>query len=94
MEDMSLICGTCGKQFVFTVADQEKYKSLGLVNIPKRCPECRARRKQLASVSEGGKFTAEACPICGGRVKLHFIPVQGRPVYCRTCYRKFWGDNT
>jgi hypothetical protein len=36
----------CGKDFWFTVKDQEFYKRMGFGNAPKRCKPCRETRKQ------------------------------------------------
>lgn len=45
-EDEKLVCEDCGQEFVFTAGEQEFYAEKGLVNKPKRCPDCRlARRK-------------------------------------------------
>jgi ssDNA-binding Zn-finger/Zn-ribbon topoisomerase 1 len=46
MEDRTLVCKDCGKDFVFTVGEQEFYKEKGFDNDPVRCPECRKARKQ------------------------------------------------
>lgn len=46
MEDKKIICKDCGKEFVFTVGEQEFYKEKGFENEPVRCPECRKARKQ------------------------------------------------
>ena len=40
-QDETLVCEDCGAQFVFTAGEQEFYAEKGLVNKPKRCPECR-----------------------------------------------------
>ena len=40
-EDEKLVCEDCGMEFMFTVGEQEFYAEKGLVNKPKRCPECR-----------------------------------------------------
>jgi predicted N-acetyltransferase YhbS len=45
MEDKTLVCQDCGKEFVFTVGEQEFYKEKGFENEPKRCKECRDKRK-------------------------------------------------
>ncbi|WP_244833081.1 zinc-ribbon domain-containing protein [Clostridium sp. BJN0001] len=45
MEDKTLVCKDCGKEFVFTVGEQEFYKEKGFENDPVRCPECRKKRK-------------------------------------------------
>ncbi|MBP1888675.1 DNA-directed RNA polymerase subunit RPC12/RpoP [Clostridium moniliforme] len=46
MEDKTIVCKDCGKEFVFTVGEQEFYKEKGFDNEPVRCPECRKARKQ------------------------------------------------
>ena len=45
-EDQTLSCEDCGKEFVFSVGEQEFYAEKGLVNVPKRCPDCRRAKKQ------------------------------------------------
>lgn len=45
MEDIKITCKDCGKEFVWTVGEQEYYKAHGLENQPKRCGECRKARK-------------------------------------------------
>lgn len=43
-EVQQLDCVECGKKFEFSTEDQEFYAKKGYSS-PKRCPECRARRK-------------------------------------------------
>jgi hypothetical protein len=45
MEDRTLKCQDCGKDFVFTAGEQEFYKEKGFDNEPKRCKECRDNKK-------------------------------------------------
>ena len=45
MEDKKIVCGDCGKEFVFTVGEQEFYKEKGFENEPTRCPACRKAKK-------------------------------------------------
>ena len=45
MEDKKILCKDCGKEFVFTVGEQEFYKEKGFENDPVRCPDCRRARK-------------------------------------------------
>ncbi len=57
MEDKTLVCQDCGKEFIFTAGEQEFYQEHGFVNEPKRCKECRAARKAqrraFAQAAEG-----------------------------------------
>lgn len=43
--DKTLVCKACGNEFVFTAGEQAFYKEKGLDNEPKRCKECRDKRK-------------------------------------------------
>ena len=45
MEDIQLTCKICGAGFLFSVNEQVFYRSRVLDN-PKRCPDCRAKRRQ------------------------------------------------
>ncbi len=44
LNDRLLHCLDCGKDFQFTAGEQRYFFSKGL-SIPKRCPECRLKRK-------------------------------------------------
>lgn len=52
MEDKKITCKDCGKEFVFTVGEQEFYKEKGFENSPVRCPECRKARKNQRPARE------------------------------------------
>ncbi|HOB64394.1 MAG: cytochrome C551 [Clostridiales bacterium] len=56
MEDKNLVCKDCGKDFVFTVREQEFYKEKGFDNDPVRCAACRKIRKQQKNSYNGGGF--------------------------------------
>ena len=43
--DKTLICKECGKEFVFSAKEQEFYKRKGLEHEPKRCKDCRWKKK-------------------------------------------------
>ena len=47
MEDKKIICKDCGKDFIFTVGEQEFYKEKGFENDPVRCPDCRRARIEI-----------------------------------------------
>lgn len=49
--DKYLVCCDCGCTFVFEAGEQRFFLSKGL-STPKRCPECRLRRKRTL-VPEG-----------------------------------------
>jgi hypothetical protein len=55
MEDRYIPCVDCKNIFIFTVGEQRFFNSKGL-SLPKRCPDCRARRKAtLVREQEGSK---------------------------------------
>lgn len=89
--DKTLTCRDCGQEFVFTVGEQEFYRSHGLQNEPARCPECRTARRQ--SSRTGGptgtrEVTRVVCASCGMETEVPFQPRGDRPVYCRECFLK------
>lgn len=47
-DDMTLVCiePDCGKEFIFKADEQDYYKAHDLT-FPKRCRDCRRRRKML-----------------------------------------------
>jgi archaellum component FlaC len=73
-EDITIKCRQCGKEFLFTVAEQEFYKEKGF-NTPRRCKECRAmERIQPEHLN---------CSKCGTEIQ------EGASVYCDTCLSNF-----
>ena len=61
-EPISAICKDCGRDFIITVEEQKRFKSLGF-ELPKRCCECRKKRKEEKRVLEGnsGDFPGSVC---------------------------------
>lgn len=51
-QDKTLVCKDCGQEFVFTTGEQAFYKEKGLENEPKRCKECRDKRKALRTENQ------------------------------------------
>ncbi|MBI4317762.1 MAG: zinc-ribbon domain containing protein [Chloroflexi bacterium] len=95
MQDKTLTCRDCGREFVFTVSEQEFYAQKGYTNEPGRCPECRAARKAERGGGSGyssGGYTARremypaVCARCGKDTQVPFQPRDDRPVYCSDCY--------
>ena len=58
LKDEVIVCKDCGKEFTFTVRDQEFYKEKGFEHKPVRCRECRQKRK--AERAEAKKNETEA----------------------------------
>jgi hypothetical protein len=44
MEDITLMCSDCEEDFIFTAGEQEFFEEKGF-DEPKRCKDCRDRRK-------------------------------------------------
>ena len=89
--DKELVCSECNTTFVFSAGEQEFYASRGLVNEPRRCPDCRRARKGQG-YSGGGERTREMYPVvcanCGAETEVPFRPTGVRPVYCSDCFNK------
>lgn len=83
-EDEKLVCEDCGKEFIFTVGEQEFYAEKGLVNKPKRCPECRKARRR----HNRRRLYDAVCSKCGTQTQVPFKPVPGREVFCRDCFKE------
>jgi len=63
LHDVNLVCEECGREFVHTKEKQEFYQSIGLTNLPKRCPECREKRR---GVNRQQKERRAPGPVGGG----------------------------
>jgi len=91
-EDKSLQCSDCGQEFTFTAGEQEFYSSRGLLNEPRRCPDCRQARKAERRGNQGYGYRSQrqmfpaTCAECGKETEVPFEPREGRPVYCSDCY--------
>jgi len=85
-EDKTLTCEDCGAEFAFTASEQEFYQERGFDNEPKRCPDCRAKRKSERQSQR--TETPITCSECGKEDTVPFVPSAGRPVLCRECFAK------
>ncbi len=91
-QDKSIQCADCGATFTHSVEDQEFYQSKGYTNEPKRCPDCRQKRK--SERNGGGGYGAPrqmfpvTCADCGKDTEVPFEPRGDKPVYCRDCFSK------
>ncbi len=102
-EDKNIVCSDCGEEFVHSAEDQSRYAERGFTNEPKRCRNCRDKRKSQGGGGGGGGGGRSSggfrssrpagdsyeavCAACGATTTVPFKPTQGRPVYCRDCYR-------
>jgi|SRR5436309_15793307 len=44
-QDRNLTCSDCGSSFVFTAGEQRFYQEKGFAHEPRRCKECRSKKK-------------------------------------------------
>jgi CxxC-x17-CxxC domain-containing protein len=101
-EDQRIKCVDCGEEFLFTVGEQEFYRTHGLTNAPTRCKRCRESRKgQRGAAGDarhagGGRpggagrertMYPAVCSECGAQTEVPFPPTTGKPIYCRNCFQ-------
>jgi CxxC-x17-CxxC domain-containing protein len=86
--DRTLTCRDCGKPFTWTAGEQTFYTEKGLVNEPARCPECRAARKARLGLEPPRMMHTIVCAECGQETTVPFVPRNGRPVLCSSCFAK------
>ncbi len=91
-QEKSIQCSDCSTTFTFSVEDPEVYQSKGYTNEPKRCPECRQKRKAERQGSGGygapRQMSPVTCAECGKSAEVPFQTRGDKPVYCSDCYRK------
>ncbi len=99
-QDQNLQCVECGKTFIFTAQEQIFYQKKEFQNLPKRCVDCRAKKKFQQSISSSKKFKQNtsseslpsrqpvSCSRCGKLFVPPFDPKVGMSIFCRECYKK------
>ena len=83
--DRTLTCADCGQDFVFTAGEQEFYASKGFSSDPRRCPDCRRKRKEAPG--QRREMHEAVCASCGKTTQVPFRPSGVKPVYCSDCYK-------
>jgi len=87
--DRTLKCVECGAIFVFTAREQEFFAERNFQNDPKRCKDCKAKRKKAAIGADPQKpENTITCSQCGREAKVPFRPAPGRPIFCHECFQK------
>ncbi|MEQ1922351.1 MAG: zinc-ribbon domain containing protein [Pyrinomonadaceae bacterium] len=94
-EDKTIPCVDCSAVFLWSAGEQLFYTQKELLNPPKRCKPCKlAKTRRLADIeiahATGKKHRVDVraqCANCTKSTTVPFFPSQGRPVYCRDCYR-------
>ena len=84
LTDMTLTCLDCGESFVFSAGEQTFFREMQFRHAPKHCKRCRARRVNVRPRRE----TSVLCSQCGASTIVPFVPREGRPVLCRSCFRQ------
>lgn len=98
--DRALTCVQCSNEFTFTADDQQYHAERGYQD-PKRCPTCRAERRNSQGGgggsygrSGGGGYDrpqremfSATCSRCGKEAMVPFQPRGDKPVYCSDCYQ-------
>ncbi len=92
-QDRTLKCVDCGGEFVFTAGEQLFFHDKNFRNEPKRCKLCKAKRVSVLSApvprpSRVRVETQAVCSQCGKETTVPFRPTQGRPIFCRECFRE------
>jgi CxxC-x17-CxxC domain-containing protein len=94
-EDKTLTCRDCSQPFVFTAGEQGFYIEKGLMNLPQRCPSCRAnRRNHRGSTTTPENSSTITCARCGKEATVPFVPRLDRPVYCGDCFSAVRSEKT
>lgn len=83
--DRTLPCRDCARPFTWTAGEQRFFHAKGLVNLPVRCPDCRARRKARLGLQDRAQ-TEVVCAECGTLTSVPFVPRNGNPVFCSRCF--------
>jgi CxxC-x17-CxxC domain-containing protein len=93
LQDRVLKCVDCSADFVFSAGEQQFYLDKNFTNEPRRCKICKAKRhngaadRSVRSGSQGRLEVSAICSQCGQQTTLPFRPTQGRPVFCKDCFR-------
>ncbi len=74
--DKSLNCADCGQEFVFSKNEQAFYAERGFTNEPKRCKNCRDKRKTARDGNGGGggrdrQMVSVTCDSCGVATEVY-----------------------
>ena len=85
-DGQELYCEDCGKYWIFTATEQAFFAKKDFEQ-PKRCVECRARRRETLRGTPRQMYAA-VCSDCLIETEVPFEPKSGREIYCRPCYAK------
>lgn len=83
LADKKIACKDCGKEFTWTVSEQEYFQSKGLKNKPTRCRDCRKLNRARVE-SEYFKITCSGCKQVGEALFKPQDP--SAKIYCKNCF--------
>lgn len=94
--DVEIQCIECRTPFTWTAGEQDFFQTKGLTNPPKRCKPCKKAKNQRLSDIERARVDGKRyhvvmpaqCAACDKVTTVPFYPSQGRPVYCRNCFKE------
>jgi len=52
--DKTLVCVDCARTFTWTAGEQEYFAEKGFTEPPKRCPDCRRKKKEQRGRDDRG----------------------------------------
>lgn len=90
MQDRTLQCKDCGKDFIWTSGEQDFFASKGFTTPPVRCPEDRKKRKQgLGQKSEMvNQLFKIVCSNCQKESDVSFQPRNPMGILCAQCFEE------
>lgn len=98
LQDQTIQCKDCGKDFTWTADEQEFYQQKGF-SAPLRCKDCRVKARANFNGGNGGggdRGQRQSFPItcseCGAQDTVPFQPRGDKGVLCRNCFRKHQGN--
>ena len=80
-----LKCADCGADFPFTEKEQAFFQEKGFAHPPKRCPECRQKRRTEGGPRRGGPYGGGGPRRSGGGGGGMGGPRPDRPKYTIVC---------
>ncbi len=84
-EDSVFSCSKCKKSQAFSGSRQKFLSERGFKMPPMFCDDCFDER--LSEIWEiPGEKRQAVCAGCGIETRLHFVPTQGKPVFCSKCH--------
>jgi len=85
LQDKTLTCKDCGKEFAWSAGEQKFYADKGLQNPPGRCPDC---RKQMKEKKTNRQMFPIVCKGCGKDGEVPLERRDPKDVLCADCFTK------